>query len=49
MNCYYPNLIEGRNTHPVDIDRALAGDYANEPMPQSAIGGACAHRGSAFD
>jgi Fic family protein len=31
MNCYYSNLIEGHNTHPVDIDRALAGDYAHEP------------------
>lgn len=31
MNCYYSNLIEGHNTHPFDIDRALAGDYANEP------------------
>ncbi len=26
MNCYYSNLIEGHNTYPVDIDRALAGD-----------------------
>ena len=25
MNCYYSNLIEGHPTHPVDIDRALAG------------------------
>ncbi len=23
MNCYYSNLIEGHNTHPRDIDRAL--------------------------
>lgn len=28
MNCYYSNLIEGHDTHPVDIDRALSGDYA---------------------
>jgi len=27
MNCYYSNLIEGHNTYPVDIDRALAGDF----------------------
>lgn len=26
MNCYYSNLIEGHNTYPIDIDRALAGD-----------------------
>ncbi|MBB2671492.1 UNVERIFIED_ORG: Fic family protein [Rhizobium esperanzae] len=31
MNCYYSNLIEGHNTLPVDIDRAMAGDYAREP------------------
>ncbi len=28
MNCYYSNLIEGHHTHPVDIDRALGGDYS---------------------
>src|ERR1700733_6505728 len=27
-NCYYSNLIEGHNTHPRDIDRALAADYS---------------------
>jgi hypothetical protein len=26
MNCYYSNLIEGHNTHPRDIDRALKKD-----------------------
>lgn len=31
MNCYYSNLIEGHDTHPRDIDRALHGDYSNEP------------------
>ncbi|MCV3768938.1 Fic family protein [Rhizobium sp. TRM95796] len=31
MNCYYSNLIEGHNTLPIDIDRAMAGDYAQEP------------------
>jgi Fic family protein len=30
MNCYYSNLIEGHNTHPVDIDRALAGNYSQD-------------------
>jgi Fic family protein len=30
MNCYYSNLIEGHHTYPVDIDRALANDYAKE-------------------
>src|SRR5690625_341361 len=28
MNCYYSNLIEGHNTHPVDIERALHNDYS---------------------
>lgn len=28
MNCYYSNLIEGHDTHPVDIERALNGDYS---------------------
>jgi Fic family protein len=31
MNCYYSNLIEGHQTLPADIDRALNGDYAREP------------------
>ncbi|MDL2406195.1 Fic family protein [Rhizobium calliandrae] len=31
MNCYYSNLIEGHNTLPIDIDRAMAGEYAQEP------------------
>ncbi len=31
MNCYYSNLIEGGNTKPIDIERALHGDYSNEP------------------
>lgn len=26
MNCYYSNLIEGHNTRPKDIEKALAGD-----------------------
>jgi hypothetical protein len=25
---YYSNLIEGHNTHPIDIERALEGDYS---------------------
>lgn len=31
MNCYYSNLIEGHDTHPIDIERALAGDYSQDP------------------
>lgn len=35
MNCYYSNLIEGHDTHPVDIERALKGDYSTEPEKRS--------------
>lgn len=31
MNCYYSNLIEGHNTHPIDIERALQNDYSKDP------------------
>lgn len=31
MNCYYSNLIEGHETHPRDIDRALNNDFSAEP------------------
>ena len=30
MNCYYSNLIEGHDIHPVDIERALRNDYSND-------------------
>jgi Fic family protein len=30
MNCYYSNLIEGHNTHPVEIERALRGEYSGD-------------------
>ena len=35
MNCYYSNLIEGHDTHPRDIDRAIQGDYVNEPRKRN--------------
>jgi len=31
MNSYYSNLIEGNNTRPRDIERALAGDLESDP------------------
>lgn len=31
MNCYYSNLIEGHNTHPIEIERALHDDYNADP------------------
>ncbi|MEE9451911.1 MAG: Fic family protein [Gammaproteobacteria bacterium] len=35
MNCYYSNLIEGHDTHPVDIERALKNDYSDNPEKRS--------------
>jgi Fic family protein len=35
MNCYYSNLIEGHDTHPVDIERALNNDYSAEPKTRN--------------
>lgn len=32
MNCYYSNLIEGHDTHPIDIERALKNDYSADPQ-----------------
>ena len=31
MNSYYSNLIEGHNTHPADIEKALHKDYSKDP------------------
>jgi Fic family protein len=31
VNCYYSNLIEGHDTYPIDIERALNNDYSNDP------------------
>ena len=28
MNCYYSNLIEGHDTHPIEIEQALQNDYS---------------------
>lgn len=35
MNSYYSNLIEGHNTHPVDIDRAMRGDFSRDPAKRA--------------
>jgi Fic family protein len=43
MNCYYSNLIEGHNTHPRDIDRALRSDYSAEPKRRALQLEAIAH------
>jgi len=43
MNCYYSNLIEGHDTHPRDIDRALADDFSSEPKKRDLQKEAVAH------
>lgn len=43
MNCYYSNLIEGHDTHPRDIDRALANDFSAEPRKRELQQEAVAH------
>jgi len=35
MNCYYSNLIEGHDTHPIDIERALNDDFSNDPLQRN--------------
>ena len=43
MNCYYSNLIEGHETTPREIDRALAEDYSAEPKKRALQKEAVAH------
>src|SRR5271168_3251086 len=43
MNCYYSNLIEGHDTHPIEIDRALHKDYSTEPRKRALQLEAVAH------
>ena len=43
MNCYYSNLIEGHHTSPIDIERALAKEYASDPAQRALQLEAAAH------
>ena len=43
MNCYYSNLIEGHNTHPIDIERALQNDFSTDPHKRDLQREAAAH------
>jgi Fic family protein len=43
MNCYYSNLIEGHNTVPRDIERALLHDYSGDPERRNLQLEAVAH------
>ncbi len=35
MNCYYSNLIEGHDTHPIDIERALRANLSRDPKTRN--------------
>jgi Fic family protein len=43
VNCYYSNLIEGHDTHPVDIERALQGAYSHDARKRDLQLEATAH------
>lgn len=43
MNCYYSNLIEGHDTPPIDIERALKKDYSKDPHQRDLQLEATAH------
>jgi Fic family protein len=43
MNCYYSNLIEGHDTHPIDIERALKNDYSTDARKRDLQREARAH------
>lgn len=43
MNCYYSNLIEGHNTQPIEIDRALANNMNENPEQRDLQTEAKAH------
>lgn len=43
MNCYYSNLIEGHDTHPIDIERAINEDYSQNPEQRDLQLEALAH------
>ena len=35
MNCYYSNLIEGHDTHPIEIEKALKNEYSADSKKRS--------------
>ena len=43
MNCYYSNLIEGHDTHPIDIERALNADFSTDTKQRDLQLEAVAH------
>jgi hypothetical protein len=43
MNCYYSNLLEGHDTHPVDIERAMKNDFSADLVNRNLQLEAVAH------
>lgn len=43
MNCYYSNLIEGHDTHPVEIERAMKADFSADKAMRDLQLEAAAH------
>jgi Fic family protein len=43
MNCYYSNLIEGHDTHPIEIEKALKNEYSDDAKKRSLQREATAH------
>lgn len=43
MNSYYSNLIEGHDTHPIDIEKALKKNFSNDARNRSLQQEALAH------
>lgn len=43
VNCYYSNLIEGHDTHPIDIEKALMENYSEDPQKRDLQREAVAH------
>lgn len=43
MNCDYSNLFEGHNTHPIEIERALQGDFSHDARKRNLQREAKAH------
>ncbi|NOX72282.1 MAG: Fic family protein [Alphaproteobacteria bacterium] len=43
MNCYYSNLIEGHDTHPISADRAVHGELSADPQERNLQLEAVAH------
>ena len=49
MNCYYSNLIEGHDTHPISAERAMNNDYSRDPKKRDLQISAGAHHCAEVD